>query len=154
MGMPFNTIFAIILIIIFFVVAFFTIKYFLGIKACGEIGMFTDNLNSDIEKTWASQKSVSVFSGTLPLEIKKVCFADRSKNADNNKEIFDEFKLVSGDYNMFFYPTKNSCDVQGYKLNNIHFEKNPLCFENTGGNVKIKIEKGFYDNFVNISKTE
>jgi hypothetical protein len=154
-GMSFSTIFSIILIIFFIVVAFIAIKYFLDMKKCTQVGFFITDLQDNINTAWNSQQANFEFTGTLPSDIKYVCFANTSLSLKG--ETADEINLYKyEDSNMFFYPAQNACDVPNYKIEHININKiissnkNPYCIKNPDGIIKIKIEKSFSDALVSL----
>jgi len=156
MGMPISVIFSIFLIVIFLVVAFFAIKHFLEIGKCSETGMFIEDLRSSIDEAWKSQSSSKTFTTSLPSGLEYVCFANLQEEANGNtreKEIYAELKK-NADYtaNMFFYPVKKAC-LSSSKIEHIEIKNNPYCFEVKDGKVEIKIEKGFFDDVVKVSRT-
>ena len=156
-GMPFSTIFSIFLIAVFIVVAFFAIRYFLNIRKCSEIGLFIDDLQKEIESAWQSQSSSKTFTSTLPSDIEYACFADLAETAtgtSKERQIYAELKR-NADYtaNIFFFPQRDAC-VKSSNIGYINMTEltNPYCFEVKQGKVEIRIEKGFFDALVKISR--
>ena len=156
-GISFGMIFSIFLIIFFIIIAFIVIKEFLYAQDCAEIGIFVDNLKTDVKKTWNSPIDSHTFSGNLPSEIKYVCFSDVSLPFKGEfQEIGDELGLYEGkNANLFFYPTGKSCELPYHNIPNIDIEKiiireNPNCIEVKKGKIEIKIAKDLNDKFVNI----
>jgi hypothetical protein len=158
-GMPFAVIFSIFLIIAFLVVAFFAIDYFLDIKRCATIGTFLDDFQEEIRDTWQSQKTEFVFTRSMPSKIEYVCIADLNKDSDasgKEKQIYEELQRnAKYEHNFFLYPQRA---VEGC-LASIYVEHinateltNPYCFENKNSKINIKIEKGFFDLNVKISR--
>lgn len=162
MGMPFSTIFSIILIVFFIVIAFVAIKYFLSIGKCGQIGVFSENLQEEIDKAWNSESydnSGNQFTANLPSGIEYVCFADFKKPATSGSIEQKVYKEFTGyevyDDNLFLYPRKKACEMERFKINHIDLEKiisvkNPYCIV-ADGKVKITIKKGFNENLVSLS---
>lgn len=156
-GMPFSTIFSIFLIAVFIVVAFFAIRYFLDIKKCSEIGLFKEDFQKEIENAWQSQSSSKTFTSTLPSGIEHICFANLAEPATGNSkenEIYQELRK-NADYtaNLFFYPQVKAC-IPSVNINYVNITElsNPYCFPVERGGVEIKIEKGFYDSLVKVSR--
>ncbi len=154
-GMPFSVIFSIFLIAIFLVVAFYAIRYFLGLKECSETGLFKEDLQDAIDSAWQSQSSSKKFSNTLPSAIEYACFADLNERATGNfkeKEIYAELRRHA-DYtaNLFFYPQKEAC-VPSTNIEHVNVTSNPYCIPVESGKIEIKIEKGFYDALVKVSR--
>jgi len=159
-GMSFGMIFSIILIIFFVAVAFIAIKSFLDTQKCAQIGIFKDNLQTEIDKTWASQKSEFEFKARLPAKIKYVCFADLSKPitaTGTAGNIGRELGVYQGYVaNMFLYPTEPACDmvyheIEHLDINKIISLKNPYCIIVDDGNINIQIKKDFSDKLVSVS---
>ncbi len=154
-GMPFSVIFSIFLIAVFLVVAFYAIKYFLGLKECSEIGLFKDDFQEAIDDAWQSQSSSKTFSNSLPFAIEYVCFADLNEAARGTakeKEIYAELRR-NADYtaNLFFYPQKEAC-VPSANIQHVNITNNPYCIPVENGKIEIRIEKGFYDALVKVSR--
>ena len=164
MGMPFAVIFSVILIAFFLAAALFAIKHFMDIKKCTEVGMFLEDLETEINHAWASQSydnKDEPFTRALPSGIKKVCFANLSQESreasKDEKLILDELKKNPYyEDNLFFYPQKGAGDCISYyyiKHVNVSELSNPYCIENKDGKVKVIIKKGFYDALVKVSRT-
>ena len=161
-GMGFGMIFSIILIVFLLVVSGIAINHFLNLKKCTQIGMFIEDLSGkdgDIRKAWNSQKFIDEISYTLPSGLDYVCFANLSnplRGGDLEMEIYSEISLYEfSNGNMFFYPTKKSCDmpftnVKYIDINKITSSKNPYCIPIKNGKVTINIEKGFNEGLVTI----
>lgn len=157
-GMPFSIIFSIFLIVVFLIVAFFAINKFIEWRKCSEIGLFRDDLQSAVDDAWQSQSSSKTFSSNLPSGIEYVCFADLSEEESGDsakeKEIYNELKK-NADYtaNLYFYPRKKAC-IASTKIEDINIKElsNPYCFPVQKGKVEIKLEKGFYDALVKVTR--
>ena len=161
-GISFGTIFSVILIIFFIVIAFIVIRSFLNTQKCAKIGIFVDGFKADIKDAWNSQSSSFLFPNNpnlvvLPSNIDYVCFANLS--ADFNGDNFDienEIGLYQGqNANLFFYPNKNTCNMPYHNIEHLDIEKitalnNPYCIAVDGGKVVIQIEKGFNDALVSL----
>lgn len=159
MGLSFTTLFSIILIIIFIAVAFYAINAFLNSQKCAQIGMFVDDIKGEVDNAWGGSMTDSEFRGKLPSDIKYACIADLSKSM-NSKGLegeigYDISAYEGSDVNLFFYPLKNACSLGQHKINHIDLEKitrerNPHCFLNEGGIVKMRIKKEFNEALVSI----
>mgnify|MGYP001406524107 CR=1 FL=1 len=159
-GMSFGMIFSIILIIFFIVVAFIAIRAFLNAKKCAQVGIFVDEFQTEVDKTWNSQSSSFEFRGRLPTKIEYVCFADLDESITATRDIKyigDELGVYQGNIaNMFFYPTNYACnmvyhEIDHLDINNIILEKNnPYCIVVNAGNIDIQIEKDFNEKLVSI----
>ena len=157
LGLSFESIFSIILIVFFILIAIIVINAFLKTQGCAKIGIFIDGFRSDVEKSWNSQYDKHTFRGNLPGSIDYVCFANLSRAS------FGEFKAIGKDLslfegkkaNMFFWPTGKACEMPYHYIAHIDDEKitktrNPNCFAIKEGVVGLEIEKGLNDRFVNL----
>jgi len=144
-GMPFATIFSIILIAVFIAVAFYAIKYFLNIKNCSEIAVFGNDFQGYIDDAWSAPGSEKTFPGILPSSIEYVCFANLSEemNTDVKKEeeIYGEIERGDRKDNLFFYPPRKSCEPS-FKMNHIDITElsNPYCIKTKNSKVEIWLE--------------
>lgn len=156
-GMPFKMIFSIFLIAVIIVVAFFAIKYAMGIFGCMNSASFIDGFDKQITDVWR-EDSASItdppFTRNIPDGIEYVCFADMSQDFSGNSyelAIWEELSR-NADYtaNMFFYPWKKACTKSTY-IEHIQLpDTNPYCFEVKDGEVKIKIEKDLGETLVRV----
>ena len=159
-GMSFGVLFSIFLIIFILVVAGIAINYFLNLKKCAQVGMFIDDLQTDVDKAWNSQKFTDNVNYILPGNIEYVCFANLTNGLIGGGEI--ESKVYSdisiyqhANANMFFYPRENACEMPYVNINHINIEKitqsiNPYCFKVDGGKITINIDKGFNEALVTL----
>ena len=159
-GMGFGMIFSIILIIFFIAVAFIVIRSFLETKNCAQIGIFAEEFQTEIDKTWNSQSSNFEFKGRLPTKIKYVCFADLSRPISATGiegNIGRELGVYEGPIaNMYLYPPEPACNMVYHEINHLDLDeiisqKNPYCFNADEGNIKIQIEKDFNEKLVRVS---
>ena len=158
--MSFGMMFSILLIIFFIVIAFIAIKSFLSTKDCAQVGIFSDNLQKDIDKAWNSQKSNFEFKATLPSGLEYVCFADLlkpDKGSEIDKKIYTEMSIYEqSKANMFLYPREKACNMPYYTIKHINLNqtiesRNPYCIAVKDGSVNIKISKDFNEALVKIS---
>lgn len=159
-GIGFGTIFSIILIVFFVAIAFIAIKSFLDTQRCAQIGIFKNDFQTEIDKTWNSQKSDFEFKSRLPTQIKYVCFADLSKQitaTGTAGNIGRELGVYQGYIaNVFLYPTEPACEMVYHEIDHIDIDKiisikNPYCIAVDDGNINIKIKKDFNEKLVSIS---
>jgi hypothetical protein len=160
LGMGFGMIFSIILIVFFVVVAFIAIKSFLDTQKCAQIGIFKENFQTEIDKTWNSQKSEFEFKARLPAKIKYACFADLSKPitaTGTAGNIGRELGVYEGYIaNLFLYPTESTCDMVYHEIDHLDIDKiismgkNPYCIPVEDGKINIQIKKEFGDKLVSI----
>lgn len=151
--MPFGIIFAVFLIVIFVIIAFNATKSFLDVGKCSSVGMFYEELQTEVDKVWSSQSSEQNFSMKLPSGITKICFANLSNTITNKGEDYNSISIYDfQDANVFLLPAGKTCDMQYKKINHINIttttsKKNPLCIDVTR---PLKLKKGFYDKSVTI----
>lgn len=157
-GISFGTIFSVILIVFFIVIAFIVIKSFLNTQKCARIGIFIDNFENEVKDAWNSQSSSFESSGNLPSNLDYVCFANLSENFNgDNFDIENEIGLYQGqNANLFLYPNKNTCNMPYHNIEHLDIEKitalkNPYCIVVNKGKIKIQIEKGFNDALVSLN---
>ncbi len=155
MEMPFGIIFAIILIVIFLVVAFIAVNHFLNIGSCSSVGLFYDEFQKKVDSAWEGQEMSFDFKVSVPSGITKICFANLSKANTGSQGDYDEIKNYDVyDANTFLLPPGKACSMP-YKLikhmdiANITKSKNPYCVDLTQRDV-LRIKKGFYDKFVTV----
>jgi hypothetical protein len=159
MGMPFSTLFSVILIICFVAVAFYVIKTFLHWTDCAKIGTFGSNIQERIETSWKTNDyESSQFKGNLPSSIEYICFINTTKPVSsglstNIKTIGDDLKerYDKNSANMFFYPLEKSCNMPYQKINYIDLNKitlneNPYCVPVKKGVFTINILKDVYSD--------
>jgi len=160
-ALSFGMIFSVLLMIFFVIVAFMVIKHFLNVKDCAKIGIFVDNLQTEVDKSWNSQSSIFLFEQEIPSKIEYVCFADLSKNfIGEHQDVGEEIEIYRGKKaNFFLSPIKKSCDMPYFNIQHLNIEKitineNPFCIKINKGKVKMRIEKKFDDRLVNVYKEE
>lgn len=134
--LSFGMIFAIILIIIFIGFAFYAINKFLELQDTMKIAQFGSNLQSDIDKVWKSSQSSNEYKYILPSKIDAVCFRD-----DEVENLIFQSKRI----------------IKGKNILHIDIEKTigsgeQLCINNTKGEVKMIIKKGYGEALVTIAK--
>jgi hypothetical protein len=153
-GMSFEMIFSIFLIIIFFIIAFIAISYFLDIGKTADVGIFYDDLQKAVEEARSGQSSESTFQINLPSEITKVCFANLSASnvvyTQETKpiELYDIRKA-----NVFLIPPQAAQNmeykwIEGVNITKITKTQNPYCVE---ADAKLTLKKDFFERLVSIS---
>ena len=160
-GIGFGMIFSIILIIFFVIVAFIAIKAFLDTQRCAQIGLFVEDFQSEIDKTWNSQNSNFEFKSRLPNKLRYVCFADLSEDVTATGitgDIGRELGVYRGHIaNMFLYPTEPACNMVFHEIEHLDIDKiisnqnNPYCIRIDDGSIKVQITKDFNERLVSIS---
>ena len=157
--MSFGTIFSIILMILFLVVAFIAIRYFFGIQKCAKVGIFCDNFQSEVDSTWYTQGGEFLFKASVPNGVEEICFADLSRLIKGPSEsIGDEISIYKGEKtNTFIYPIEEACEMPYKNVNHLDMQdiianENPYCVRVNGGNVNIKLKKEFNQKLVSASR--
>jgi hypothetical protein len=151
MGLPFGMIFAIILMIVFVVIAFIAVKSFLDIGKSSGVGMFYRELQDAVDDARRGQSSEAGFDIDLPSGIESVCFANLSAEVTNPGAEYDAIKNYDVyDANTFLVPPEFSQNMQWKLINGINVTRitsveNPYCVDVDDGLV---IKKGFYDKLV------
>jgi len=156
--LSFGMIFSIILIVIFITFAFYAISKFLSIQKSVEIGKFTNDFQSDVDKIWKGSQGSQAMEYNLPISIEKVCFIDySSENSGTNVKIYNELRqLHYENENMFFYPLGSGEGLDAKEIKNIDLARitggeNPFCVENMKGKVRLTIKKNFGESLVTIT---
>ena len=157
--MSFGMIFSIILIVVFLAVAFYAIKTFLRIQDSAEVGVFTAEIQEDVERLWKSTESSQDLEYILSSDIKKVCFIDFKSGARGDlSNLYSELKFYDfGERNVLFYPVGSS-ETEGFELKKIDIaeitvNENPFCIESEG-KLKLNLEKGFGEALVSVNRIE
>jgi len=76
----------------------------------------------------------------------------------NYKDFEDELgRYEESNYNLFFYPTANACDIPAHTIDHVDIEKitlnrNPFCVKVNKGKINLIIEKELNDPLVKISQ--
>ncbi|MEK6871511.1 MAG: hypothetical protein AABX16_01265 [Nanoarchaeota archaeon] len=158
LGISFGVIFSLILIIFFIGIAFIVIKHFLNLQNCTELGIFVNNFEADVKKTWGSPIDSHVFKGTVPSSIEYVCFADLSRPIKGTyANVGDDLGLFEGkNAQLFFFPTAQACDmpyhpIEHLDMNVIIRRDNPYCVPVIEGVMKILIKKDSGEALVTIA---
>lgn len=138
MKLSFGMIFSIILIIVFIAFAFYAIQKFLELQRSAQIGLFVNDLQSDVDKMWISSGGSEKEEYILPKKIDSICF----KN--------DEYE------NLVLYSSKKEF-MEGRKIKNIDIEEitkdeNPFCIRNVDGKIKMTIKKDSGEPLVVITR--
>ncbi len=140
-SLPFGVIFSIIVIIAILGVAFYVLINFVKLGKCTDIGLFYNELKTEINKAWRAPISEEILEGKLPSDVELVCFGNRSVSAEREyNEVYR--KLVRGDDNIFLYPSQKACDsnLNSIKLEHITFDSF-FCIPVENGKVKIETKK-------------
>jgi hypothetical protein len=151
MGMPFGTMFAIFLIIIFIVAAFMGIRFFLGFGRSVNVGLFYDDFQKAVNDAWAGQSGSFSFEIRLPDKIKSVCFANLSEEITANREEYAQIEIYEfKQVNVFLIPPGDAGDLKYKQIEHLDIAKitkseNPFCVD-VGDDLTIK--KDFYDKLV------
>lgn len=157
-GISFGTIFSVLLIVFFIVIAFIVINSFLKTQKCAQIGIFVDDFRGDVKDAWNSQSSSFESSGVVPSSLDYVCFANLSVDFKGKYlNIGEEIGIYQGvNANLFFSPRTNACNMPYHNIEHLDIGKitainNPYCIMVDDGKVVIQLEKGFNDNLVGLN---
>lgn len=151
MSLPFGMIFAIILIVVFVVIAFIAIGYFLDIGRSSSVGIFYRDFQNAVDDAMRGQFEESFFEIDLPSEIESVCFANLSAEITNSGKEYDAIRNYDVyNANVFLVPPEYAQNMQWKLIERINvskitLEENPYCVDADDGFV---IKKGFYDKYV------
>ena len=153
MSLPFGLIFAILMIVMFIVIAFIAVNYFLDLGKCAGVGRFYEDLQLKVDEAWRAQSSDFKFKINVPSGIKRVCFANLSATITNQEDYLELERFDVYEANTFLLPSEKTCQM-AYKLikhinvSIITSSKNPYCVD---VKEELRIKKDFYDKLVIIS---
>lgn len=158
MGMSFNMIFSIMLIVFFIVVAFIVIKQFMVSQNDTQIGMFIDKVKTTVDKAFYSNDANTLpVNATLPAGVEYVCFANMTaavKNASAiDKLIYNGIRNSSWDAkkNFYIYAPSKDFAIKSLEIKFIDLSlKNPICIPVKNGKVSFKIDRRFENPYVTI----
>jgi len=154
-GMSFSMIFSIIIIVFIIVVGIMVVKYTLGVKGCGEVKLFVDDFQSEVDRGWRSEELSFDFDGRLPSGVEYICFANLSDSLRGGyRSIGEEISVYDLNDNMFFYPVEKSCKpnvrVGHLDISEIVKVDNPHCVEVVNGRVVIGVVKEMGSGLVEV----
>lgn len=157
MQISFGMIFSIILIIVFLAFAFYAIRVFLGTQNDAQSAKLINDLQSDIDRIWASQTSAETKEYVAPGKADYACFIDFSKSAEGDNAVFYEDIKNKIDYvsrNFAFYPASHesfaSAEIGHVDIERVTSEQNPACAKVAGGKVKFTLKKEYGENLITI----
>lgn len=113
MGMPFQFIFALIIIAVALFVGIWAIKAFLGRAEQANFGLFINDLENEIISVWQKEEASKTITLSLSTKISYVCFVNRNNCYSNKIPPKISSDLCSnvvpmwsrtGKDNLFFYP--------------------------------------------------
>lgn len=119
MGLSFQAIFSIILIVVFIFAAGIVARVLIKNVEHGRIVSFEQELKSEAEKMWSATSAKKTLILDLPSKIKYVCFAEDIASAKQedfpNTDVYNEIMFFSDENaDLFFYKP----DVlEGYEMN-------------------------------------
>jgi hypothetical protein len=152
MGMPFGVIFAIFLIVVFFVVAFYAVRNFLYIPDATKTGYFYNGLQDKVNNLMKGQ-GTDTYKIDLPKKIEKICFANLSAQITANRPEYEQIKYYDIYSNVFLVPPEKAPNnMESKKINNINItriteKQNPYCITAHG---EISLSRDIYDRSVTI----
>lgn len=153
MALPFNFIFALILIVVFIIAAIYGINFFLDFGKCTRIGTSLESLQTKVNDAYQSD----AYEKTIELDfpgVKKICFANLSGSITGSLEVYEEIEIYDLlDVNTFLYPSGSACTLSNTKtkhldINKTTLKKNPLCFDVEDGVATLTLKKDFNDRAV------
>lgn len=152
----FGMIFSIILIIVVIAVAFYVIRFFLGISNCGEVGSFYKDLQDRVDKAYAGGKTQDVFEAGIPNGIEYVCFGELTQQSrTEDRVIIQSFKdnLLVENQNVFLYPTNKACDgnLAYNKIEHVKMQEF-FCKKVESGKIGVKVAKTSTEALVTLSR--
>lgn len=153
--LSFGMIFTIILIAVFIGFAIYVILTFLNFSDKVKIEQFEEELQKDIDDIWKSPQGNKEVSYSLPKQIERVCFFDKSSPArGKDSSLHNLFIMLSLKENLMFYPEASGEGDNGITLQHIDIAKitkanNPYCVNNTG-KINFKISMNYGEGLVNV----
>lgn len=155
----FGMIFSILIIIATVAVAFYVIRFFLGIQQCVDAGFLFERLRTSVDDAWKKDIANIPFSSDVPAGVEAVCFGNMTipvRNPDDNTKrnsINNDIKSPgSQSANVHIYPPKAGCEksLPYFKLEHAKMEKFFCAGLDRKGNININITKGSFDALVTI----
>ena len=163
MGIPFQLIFSLIIIVVVVVFGFLAIKMFLERAEQTKYGVAFKDIESEIQDSWSrageTNKTITI---NLPKKITAICFLNTSQSSCNPSiaegfcENVDLYKTDKE--NLYFYPLGEAEKLHsksGWALlcqdhSCISLKGNPQCFFKNGNDVQIQIIKNLDEQFVRL----
>jgi len=164
MGMPFQFIFALIIIAIAFFVGFYVIKMFLDRAEQANINDFVKNqLETQVQAIWSGPEEASIVKNfVFSRKFDSICFLNQSKTCSGNPDLCSNYRTWqrTNTDNLFLMPlgtaekydTYSSWHVKCGTRECISFSSNPLCIPVVDGKVSVKLTKESGKNYVTISQ--
>lgn len=149
--LSFNFILSIIVIAFIVATASYAIKHFLDLRSCTELGLFSQELQREVDKAWNSEIARSTFSQHVPGGIESVCIGNVSYGASIPE--YDSLKRYSRQgYLLFFYPVEKACDQAAYKIDHVDTitRTSLVCYPVVKGKVSFTISKDSAASLVTI----
>lgn len=157
-GMSIGMIFTIILMVFFILIAIIAITALLSTQNCAKIGLYINDLETEIDNAWNQDTWTSEFKTNIPSGVKKVCFANTTNNDFKgiDRDLGIEIDIYP-DKNMFFFPPNKACDMGEYEIEHLDIDfitrsNNPYCIQVNKGKIFFMIEKESDDRLVKIRK--
>ncbi len=147
-GMSFNVIFSLILIIAFIVFAFVAIKFFMNMQETAQLVQFYENLQSEINSARSSTTTEKYFEISLPKRVTHICFANMTKERTAPQHITTQIKSYADDFNVYLIPQSKghtSGKIEHLDIEAITENENPYCVER---NTKLLIKKEAFSKLV------
>jgi hypothetical protein len=152
----FGFIFGIIIIIATLAIAFYVISHFMRLSRCSDTGLFYSDLQSEIDKAWASSMTQKTFTGKLPGNINSICFGNLTLGnpVNTSRTQYESLLRFKGlGKNVFLYPFTNACNTQLANSLAEHVQiPRFFCVPVEDGKVTITLSKNSTSAYVLLSK--
>jgi uncharacterized protein (UPF0333 family) len=160
MELSYGFLFSVILVGIFIFVAGYAIMMFMDINKQVETGIFTKELQNEIDRIWnGAGEDIFINLTIKSSKITHICFFSSNEgkrgNFENINEIYSDLESMplNSENNLYFYPLKYA-DVSARKINHINmegFKSNPYCIKKTKDIFRIKLSKEIGESLVSVS---
>ena len=132
----FGMIFSIILMILFIAFAIYAINIFLGIQGQASEQKLAHDIQEDIDRVWRSSESSQEFEYLASGDINGICLTD---------SVSENLIIRSGAETERFL-------LEHIDILEITSSENPYCIDSVDSKIKLRMEKSFGDNLVNIKR--
>ena len=160
MGIPFNIIFSIIIIIFILAAAFIAIRWFFDFGTTSQIGVFLTDFQGQVDNAWNSQSADYNFNSSLPSGVEYICFVNFTASVSGadpvETKIYNDQKFTGIDWNkinfLIYSSTKDFGGLERNQIKHISLPtSNPYCIKVENGKVSIKLSKNFDEPLVSVS---
>ena len=151
LSLSFSFILAIVIIAAVIGVGFYMINYFLGLRNCTELGLYTRDLQVKIDDAWNSEETRESYTGAVPRSVEKVCIGNLSSVANSAAyaDIYDKVaRFDEPGVNLFYYPSPGGrCKIVSGSLRHARFNGFD-CVDVVRGKATVRLSKGAFDSMV------